>query len=207
MKKFSLKIDHDMLDSDSFDLIADKLLNRTAFEIAGCTHRLLEIEFYLNNEAHPDLYVHSNPDQLKLNKFYFHKFKNGTYKAGTFKGLDCTFGDTETNTYFGILLRAMINTETDQVIEGPCNLVNYILKQYDVESIADLTENKNLSIRSNSVDLIFTKTTDFELSDIWIAPRIGLSNKYPEYRSKPYRYVIFKHLIKKEKTKLIKLNH
>jgi len=38
---------------------------------------------------------------------------------------------------------------------------------------------------------------------IFIGPRIGLSDKYPEYKNKLYRFLIYKNLIKKQKTKLI----
>jgi hypothetical protein len=201
MAKFSLDLDYSSLDSDDFDNIAHILLNRSCLYVSNTPYRLVEIEFYLYNENHPDSYVHCDDDQMLKNKFYFHKFKNGTYKSGTFKGMDLTFGDAETETYFGILIRAIINTETDEIIEGPCNVVNHILKSYELDSIADLTGNKVLSIRHNSMNFIL-RNKKFKKENIATGPRIGLSARYPDYQTVPYRYVIFKDRIKKQKSKL-----
>ena len=40
-------------------------------------------------------------------KLYFHKFKNGSYKEGTFKGMDISLGNSDKNIYFGILIWTM----------------------------------------------------------------------------------------------------
>lgn len=205
MTRFTLDLDYDVLCADDFDYVANILLNQTQIQIADVCYRFVEIEFYLNNILHPDSYVHSNPDQLMQNKFYFHKFKNGTYKSGTYKGMDLTFGNEEYCAYFGILIRAILNTESNDIIEGPCNVVNHILKCYGVDNVGDLTHGKVLSINRNSSNLILNRTDVFDQEQMFIGPRIGLSAKYPPYQNKLYRYVIFKDRIKKQKTKLIKL--
>jgi hypothetical protein len=79
--------------------IADDFLNRRVlvlneFENSPKTEfRLTEIEFYLYSETHPDPYTHRSEEQRAFNAFYFHKFSNGTYKSGTWKGLDICLGD------------------------------------------------------------------------------------------------------------------
>jgi len=195
--------DYDTLDSDNFNDIANKILNERVLSVNGKLYRIAEIEFYLHNENHPDTYVHCNQDQLLHKCFYFHKFGNGTYKGGTFKGMDITFGDESSDTYFGILIRAIYDIEEKQMIEGPCNTVNRILSDLQYDSIIDFTKNKTIMINNKKLSLI--KDKNLKEKTIWVAPRIGLSNKYPEYRQNLYRYVIYKNLIKKEKTKLIKL--
>ncbi len=205
MPKFSLDVNYEILDSDDFTREADILLNQTYLKINDHSYRLVEIEFYLKNIYHPDLYVHSNPEQLLKNKFYFHRFGNGTYKAGTFKGMDITFGDTDTDTYFGILIRAILDTETDKLIEGPCNVVNHILSKYDCDSIMALTKNSALSIQKNKLDFVLRRTAQFVPEPLYVGPRIGLSEKYEVFQTQPYRYVIFRNRIKKQKTKLLEL--
>lgn len=204
-EKFFIELDYDILCADDFDYVANVLLNYTYLMVRNVGYRLVEIEFYLNNAHHPDLYVHSNPDQLLLNKFYFHKFKNGTYKSGTFKGLDLTFGDNESKTYFGILIRAVLNTQTDQLIEGPCNVVNHVLSQYGFGSVVELTERSVLSLHANIPNFILVRTDELDTEPMFIGPRIGLSEKYPEYQHKCYRYVIYRNRTKKQKNKLFDL--
>jgi hypothetical protein len=57
-----------------------------------------------------DEYTHCNDDQLKYGYWYFHKFPNGSYKGGTFKGLDITLGNNK-DKYCGILIRSIYDIE------------------------------------------------------------------------------------------------
>lgn len=141
-------------------------------------YRLTEIEFYLNCASHSDPYVHCDSDQLLMHKFYFHKFKTGTYKAGTFKGLDLTFGSDEDNTYFGILIRSIQSISDDVVIEGPCNVVNYILQKYNCESILDFTDEQNLDIVENDKQFCLIPDVIMDHVEILVGPRIGLLRKF-----------------------------
>jgi hypothetical protein len=202
MSKFKIKLDYETLDQTNFEDIANKLLNESYLKINNVKYRLVEIEFYLRNNNHPDMYVHANPEQLLTYKYYFHRFGNGTYKAGTFKGMDIVFGNADSNTYFGILIRAILNTETDVLIEGPCNVVNHILESYEYDTVSDLTENESVSIRKNSDNFILRSTTKFDSENLYRGPRIGLSGN-KTYVSDPYRYCIFQKRIKKQKTKLL----
>lgn len=75
-----------------FDRIADLLMNSVAMVVNNQhRYRLVEIEFYLNGGKHPDVFTHSCKDQQTCGEWYFHKM-NGTYKGGSYKGLDITFG-------------------------------------------------------------------------------------------------------------------
>ncbi|KAJ3085695.1 hypothetical protein HK102_013922 [Quaeritorhiza haematococci] len=101
--------------------------------ISGHVHhyyRLSEIEFYFYDKCHhPDPFTHKQPQQLTRAQWYFHKQGN-SYRGGTWKGLDITFGrsapssqlqgtqaktqidngkdkSSQQNVYGGILLRGM----------------------------------------------------------------------------------------------------
>jgi len=204
MPKFKLELDYETLDESYFEQIANQLLNESYLKINNVKYRLVEIEFYLRNHLHLDMYVHANPEQLLNYVYYFHRFGNGTYKAGTFKGLDIVFGNDDADTYFGILIRSILNTDTDVLIEGPCNVVNHILNMYEYNSILDLTQNESVSIRKNDDNFILRSTIEFDPEQLYCGPRIGLSGN-KSYVDSPYRYCIYQNRIKKQKTKLIRL--
>jgi hypothetical protein len=199
------KLDFDSLDDSYFISIADILLNGCYLTVNKNKYRLIEIEFYLKCNSHYDPYTHGDPDQLLQHTFYFHKFKTGTYKSGTFKGLDLTFGDSENNAYFGILIRSIQSIKTGNITEGPCNVVNKILDDYKLKNITDLTKGKNLNIFQNKMDFILVPSDNLSKKNIFYGPRIGLSNKHPEYQNKNYRFVADKCNIKKKKTTLVEI--
>lgn len=192
-----------LIDQLNFDTIAEKILNSTELLINEKRFRICEIEIYFRSENHNDEYTHCNKDQSLFEKFYFHKYPNGTYKGGTYKGMDITFGKTteEKNRYFGILIRSIYNIRDNEFIEGPCRVVNKILELNGHDNIRDMIGNRTLSIYNEKIVSI-VHTDNLEFKNIYSGPRIGLSDKYPHYRNKNYRYVIYKNKIKKEKKKL-----
>lgn len=176
-----------------FVIIADTILNNTIIRSANRKYRICEIEFYLKSDTHPDSYTHCNVDQLKQCTFYFHKFANGSLKNGTFKGMDIVLGHD--NIYFGILIRSIYNLDTDQFIEGPCNCVNEIIKNKSLkEFIGNRVEFNCLTEKYLSIE-----SYDLPLLDIFFGNRIGLSDKYPEYKNRPYRFLTMMNKIKKGK--------
>ena len=58
--------------------------------------------------------------------WYFHR-KGGTYKSGTFKGMDLACGDQEQGVYAGLLIRAVVGA-AGELVEGPCLVVEKILE-------------------------------------------------------------------------------
>ncbi len=199
------KLDYDTLDEDYFPDIANVLLNHCYLKVGRKKFRLAEIEFYLKTNLHNDPYVHCDPDQLLMHTFYFHKFKTGTYKSGTFKGLDLTFGSVDDNAYFGILIRSIMNIKTGCITEGPCNTVNKILLELGHESIIELTDGQNLDIFENDKKLSLVRSMKLSPKEIYCGPRIGLSAKYPDFQARNYRFVIYPEKIKKQKKTLQKL--
>ncbi|BCS83550.1 hypothetical protein QLL95_gp0573 [Cotonvirus japonicus] len=196
------ELDYDSLDESCFVDLANTLLNKCHLNANGVKWRLTEIEFYLNGKIHVDPYVHCDPDQLLCYTFYFHKFKSGTYKSGTFKGMDITLGSEDDVTYFGILIRSICNIETGEFIEGPCNSVNKLLSAYGYNNISDLTNYKSLDVFDNEKKFHLEFNAKLKPEKIFAGPRIGLSDKYMEWRDVPYRFVVMKNSIKKRKTTL-----
>jgi 3-methyladenine DNA glycosylase Mpg len=184
---------------NEFDKLGDFILNNIIINSNETKFRLCEIEFYYYNETHKDEYVHKSPDQKQYGKFYFHKFHNGTYKSGTFKGLDIVLGSNET--YFGVLIRSIKNIDTGEFIEGSCNVANKLLSCFNVQTVKELFEKHYLNIQQISItdDKLKLEKTALDLEPVYCGPRIGLSDKYPEFKDKKYRYAIFIDKIKKQR--------
>lgn len=186
--------------------VVKQLLTSTAIQCRTPTGdhflRPVEVELYLHNSEHPDPYVHRDEEQLTNMSWYFHRFKNGTYKAGTFKGLDLTLGDGK-STYCGILIRSIAVTAADgstSIIEGPCKTVDYILGLYEVKSIQELVGSQApFSALKNDRHFVIVGVPKWE-APIMAGPRICLSQKYPDYVNAPYRFVTSTGVKKAKKT-------
>lgn len=171
-----------------FYAIANTLLNERSLLIDGEEHFICELEIYMYAEDHPDNYTHKHPEQLSQGTFYFHRAglkKDANFKGGTYKGVDICFGQEDI--YCGILIRSIM-TADGKLITGPCKVVEYILTCYDADSIADLVgEEECLSFLENKHDLLLTETKSRK-NTLYSGPRIGLSDKYPDWRDKQYRF-------------------
>lgn len=201
-----------MLSSTKFDHtrfadIADIILNNTIIVAGTQQYAIREIEFYYKNALHPDNYTHCSDEQLQNCKFYFHKFRNGTYKTGTYKGLDITLSPNN-ETYFGCLIRSIENTQIPNFIEGPCRSVDALLKNVGYDNINDFVVNKQLplGIYDKSVKIHLEHTPNKLNDTIYCGPRIGLSEKYPDFRNKNYRYATNISRIKKKRKTFVEVN-
>ena len=181
------KFGRDLSPSD-FDDIADYLINHTILLIANRdAYMIRELEFYLYSSSHPDEYTHRNVDQKECGSLYFHKHANGTYKSGTFKGMDITLGGD--NQHCGILIRGVRSMSGVGIldIDGPCNTVNHFLSHYGVSDLKTYLEKYG----DPKTTMIQFKHCDRSHSQVLIkGPRVGLSSKFEEYLNKPYRYGI-----------------
>jgi hypothetical protein len=114
----------------------------------------------------------------------------------------------EKNKYFGILIRSIMDLNTGEFIEGPCKCVNKILEQFGAKNLNELFEsrkNKTELISLNDNDLALVKKNILPAKKVYVGRRIGLSDKYPEYKNKMYRFVIYENKIKKEKKTLVEV--
>lgn len=188
-----------------FRPLADQILNSSILYVNGIKYRIIEIEMYLFSDEHPDAYVHCHPDQKYSGFIYFHSMKKTlprSYKGGTFKGMDLTFGSE--SEYFGILIRGLLSLETGEAISGPSNVVTHILKQLEMTSIQELTNGEILSFNKKNQKIRFKFSGELSIEKIYTGPRIGLKEeKDPIYHKKHYRFVTFKNLTKKDKKSLV----
>jgi len=157
----------------------------------GVNFMICEVEMYLKSDEHPDEYTHCSEEQKTNGFIYFHKYRNETYKSGTYKGMDITFGNGVD--YFGILIRAVVRLdELPVVIDGPCKVVNEILRIFDCSDVKQFVAKRPQPYNvydSNSPIQIVDVGTGILPSCIYSGARIGLSDKYPIYRDKKYRFV------------------
>lgn len=166
--------------------------------VNGHIHRICEVEFYLNSPEHLDHYVHGHEDQRKKGTWYFHRYNNGTYKSGTFKGMDLVLGSG--NTAGAVLIRSVFDINGRKFIEGPCNTVNHILALCGIDSIPTFTGGQSLNFLENHRGVFLIAGNIGTPDTIFWGPRYGLSNKYPEYKDRYYRFAL--NLVKKNKNKL-----
>ena len=176
------------------------LLNKCLLIIREQPYRLCEIELYYYNDGHPDPYVHQNEVQSIFGRLYFHKFRNGNWK-----GIDLTFGDKDTK--YSFLIRTL-QIPSGDFITGACNVVNHLLKVWGYSSIPDFIEKEGeISILQQNSVIYIVNVPELPDLPIFTGPRVGLSSKYPQYRTLPYRYVsmIGKKAIKKQRSALHQL--
>ena len=107
----------------------------TAYSNSVNSFAICEVEMYAYAKGvYEDRFTHRDPQQELLGTFYFHK-KGGTYKGGSFKGLDVTFGSP--NVSCGALIRSIREMKTGgSLVEGPSLVVDALLQ---FTSSADIT--------------------------------------------------------------------
>lgn len=197
------------LKKSDFVEISKYLFLNTHIKVANKSFRLAEIEFYVCNDNHKDIFTHCNNQQKEMLTWYFHQMSNKahSYKGGTFKGLDITCGSE--NGYGGILIRSILDETSNTIIEGPCKVVNEILGCLKIDSIKLFVTEKlknNLSCFDN--DFLTIEFKKYSGIDLYVAPRIGLylkGNDIDEKKKfivKDYRYIFYKNGVKKEKKKM-----
>lgn len=190
---------------DKFELFATHLLNNCAMYIGSQKYFLEEVEFYYYSDSHKDSYVHQIADQKTSQQWYFHKYKTGIFKSGTYKGLDLTFG-TPTS-YGGILIRAIQNATTQEYIIGPCNVVNHILKQLKLEQVQDLVSDMKSQDAFSEKNPFYLKKEKNTTNAIFKGPRVGLSAKYPQYMFLNYRFLKSPNVTLKYKDTIVSVLH
>ena len=179
------------------------ILNGIEARINYKPHRIGEVEIYYHCDHHPDNYVHQDELQCDFGKLYFHRFRNGSYKGGNYKGCDMTFGKDRVR--LSLLIRTIQNLETGEIISGPCNVVNYLLRSLNYLSIKNLVDELgNFSILTSNPAFYLLPLRECSQDKIFHGPRVGLSDKYPEFKDRLYRFVsnsMYKG-VKKQKTQL-----
>lgn len=188
----------------NFESVARYLLNRCLLVCEGQQYfRICEIEVYLTSSDHPDPYTHCTWEQLTTGQWYWHRASssNGSgYRGGTFKGVDLTYGQdiNGVKSYGGILLRSIFDFHNNRMIAGPCLTVDRLLQCYQVATVGELVAS------GRQPQLI--ELPEPMVTPVYSGPRVGLTKTCDPVRSyfavQPYRFVIYPHLIKKQKRTL-----
>lgn len=178
-----------LISHKSLDFLALWFLS--CMQIQCCSYLMtpVEIEIYYYSDEFPDEYVHRREEQLRWATFYLHKYKNGTLKNGTWKGIDVTLGNQENRIYLGILIRS-IRTQKNVLITGPCKVVEHLMSIARVNSVSELNVSEHLALL----------VKPGSCQDVYSGPRIGLSDKYPEYGNLALRYATVNHKVKEPKS-------
>lgn len=208
--------------NEKFEKLATYLIKNVVLVINKKDYQICELEFYLKSNDHPDAFTHGDADQQVKGKFYFHRQNGGSYKGGTYKGLDITFKNkgNDKKSYNGALVRSIYDLTNQKLIEGPCRVVDHILSKTKHESISSLVEEQLKSTKqkdilqvqkTNGKSLLYLQLdTKNKLQNVTIysGPRVGLTLKnYSESKVKyimaNYRYLIYPDQISKFKTGII----
>lgn len=197
---------------DKFNLFADEIMHNVVLKINGLDHRIAEGEFYLYADDHLDKFTHKDEQQSNPYHFYFHRFHNGTYKNGTFKGMDVTFTTKMSivnginKVYGGFLIRAIVDPQGNY-IDGPCKVVDLILKLNKEDTIKSLLETNKCTqlLTSGSTNLCLEyKKNAYAKEQVFKCIRVGLFNKdLLEWWVKDYRFLLYPLKTKKYKHMVI----
>ena len=189
-----------------FSQIASQLLNATRLLVCGKPHRLVELEFYYYNKAHPDPFAHRHPLQLTCGYWYFHQQKDN-YRGGSFKGVDLTFGE---DTAFGGILIRSLEAADGTLIHGPSLCVDYLLAQAEVSQVATLAQDIGDRVAWDRNSPLVLEEVTTQQHQIFASARVGLTLKrvqnypnMPQYFLRPYRYLTEPYRIRKGKLYLV----
>ena len=194
-----------------FAAIADQLLNRADFLVAGEPYRFAELEAYYFGPAHPDPFTHRDPVQYQNGRWYFHR-TGGEYRGGTYKGVDLTFGDG--TAMLGVLVRSVV-APSGALIDGPSLTVDHLLARTGTDSPAGLDAViAGRRIWDTTSPLAIRESESPRAAAVYHTARVGLTLKRargkpdaPKYVMKPYRYLTEPRRIKKGMPQLVVALH
>lgn len=189
--------------------IAEYILNRVYLVVGTSRCRIVEVEYY----ASPDPYIHGTPEQATMYRWYFHKAgasSGSSFRGGTYKGLDLTFGTVvgDRTSYGGILLRS-IQGPSGEIIEGPCKVVDFILRNTGISTITQLvsTYSSYPPSATDTTSVLYLEEASIPPLTIFRGPRVGLSASHPEYLMKPLRFTTIPAKLKNGRALLVLHNY
>ena len=178
--------------------LVEDFLQGVDLRVGSTLVRVVEIEVY----RFPDPYLHGQPEQKFQGRWYFHKSGNTEgptgFKGGTYKGLDLTWGTSEAPG--GFLIRSIL--ASDNLIEGPCKVVEFILAQTNCVSISELVSlSSEYPPRCDDVNFPLHLVDAVRRTDpLYSGPRVGLSYREEDLSKKYFganlRFTIYPHLSK-----------
>ncbi len=189
-----------------FHQIATRLLGSFRLRVADSVSRLVEVEFYFDGEAHRDPFTHGHAEQRTSGYWYFHRV-GASYRGGSFKGLDLTFGDGVS--HGGILVRSL-ETPRGELVVGPSLSVDYLLAATGSSSVAVLAARigGRSAVDPESPLQLIDAGSNVDVS-LFRSARVGLSLKRHndaiarDLRSRHYRFLSEPRRVTKGRRELI----
>lgn len=190
----------------AFRAIAELILNRVTWRIGGDPHRFTEIEIYCNSPGHPDTFTHGDTMQEEFARWYFHR-SGGTYKSGSYKGLDLAFGAPGAPA--GVLIRGL-ETPAGKLVDGPSMCVDHVLAGTGHRTIQSLVAafDRDADETADS-PLCVVMDDDPRDAAVHASPRVGLTLKRgvladrARFLARPYRFLSEPARIKKGRPNLV----
>ncbi|MBU6122600.1 hypothetical protein [Hymenobacter siberiensis] len=172
-----------------FTEIATTLQHQLVVRTETSTYRITELEFYYHNRNHPDPYVHKGAEQLKHLHWYFNQATS----------LDLTFGDQDTASFGGILLRGLqllnldrtdVQPEVQEYISGPQLALRALVASWG-SAVHGATY----------LGLDESPAPTVPIGAPWRTQRVGLNHLLGDdsespYSSRPYRFIAGKGYLK-----------
>lgn len=178
--------------ADWFAAVAGRLLNAVDVIVVGEAYRLAEVEAYYHGPAHPDPFTHRDPVQREYGRWYFHR-TGGSYRGGSFKGVDLTFGDGTAT--FGVLLRSVV-TPDGTLIDGPSRLVDHLLTKTGTATVAELDGVIAGRPWWDAASPLHLRQVAKRSAEVIATARVGLTLRRargveaaPRFVGRPYRYL------------------
>lgn len=193
-----------------FHRIAATLLTAARLVVAGKSHRLIEVELYYHGPDHEDPFAHRDPVQQQVGVWYFHR-TGGTYRGGSFKGLDLAFGSP--GVFGGVLFRGL-EDDAGRIVDGPSLLVDHALKTTGIPTVRELDEKIAGRLAWDATSPVHLVMTQPEPREVYRAARVGLTLKQatpgdsrPSFLTKDYRFLTEPRHTKKGKEHIIRGLH
>lgn len=187
------------VDQAWFTSLAQALLQNMELVIRDRPHRLREVEFYYQGPGHQDPFAHGHPMQKSCGRWYLHR-EGSSYRGGSFKGLDLSFGPEEA--FGGILIRSLSGEGAQ--INGSCLCVEHMLRLTGYQHVSQLDEALGTRQVTEPGPIYLRQAPEADLGEIWSTPRVGLTLKraashptMPSYLMRPYRFLHPERWIKK----------
>lgn len=155
-----------------FASLTDNLMNHLYLAIGESAYRITECEIYYKHSDHQDPYVHCGEQQLTSGQLYLNK-------AG---GLDITIGNSEDETWGGILIRGIRNLKTGEYTNKITEIVAEVFR-----ALGSIINN------DSRIFLAESQPGQMKFERPIRSSRVGLirkENDQENFIDRPYRYLV-----------------
>lgn len=197
--------------SEAIERIAQLVLTRATWMIAGRAHRFTEVEFYVSTARHDDPFTHGDAMQREFARWYHHR-SGSQFRGGTYKGIDLTFGRDDA--FAGMLVRGIESIDAPSaLLDGPCLCVDHLLSRTKHSSVASFVESYDRDVDERTGSPSYLMVSDERAIEVHRSARVGLTLKRgataarTRFLAAPYRFLTEPARIKKGRVQLVCAMH